>query len=1413
MKRTLTRVLLLSLLLMWGILGAKAQSTQPGTPINNYMNEVIITDFVINSGTVPPCSSTKRYTVTSPLVSPFGTNHFYFADTADYFSLPAGTGDGTEWFDVSFKASYLNMGYNSLSSPQVFVDTAYCPNCFISEQSAEIGANYSSHTFRIGHYGNGWLKNGVKDFTLRFSRNGSPNPVLDIRFRVVLVGLAFTEVIGYYDAPSLPLFILRDPPGGASYSSLSTGTTTCFGQSHSVNAGTEENAWYKAKLGVAGEAGLFVTTEFELYAEAGVDVTMSRSETNTYEYETCLEATSEFTTADNGTPDDLFIGSAVRYAYGMALWVERTECGHVHKWGSFASTPVEVLSSYHYNESYIIATVIPNLQQTIASMQPGTPAYAKAVDQLGVWQQALDLNAWIKQRADSAVTRSFNGGNAGFTYTQQTTTDTSRAIEYTAALDEGLKAEFCFEAGGSGISAGGSMKMKTDYGNGQTSSNMTTNTMSYHLEDGDVFDNFSVEVSLDEVFGTYVFAMDSANSRTSCRYEGGYALDQPSLSVGTPGNTSMAMNEAPIGTAVNFPLVICNNSDTTRTYYLRFSAVTNAQGAVLQAFGNTLNSNDNGIPLELLGGQCITTNLSLTQPNVGVLDFPNINLYLYSLCDEEYPPYIRSYVTISAHYGAGNFGDLCEPVSAAGTSYGDFIDGVQLGAINNTGTGAVNGPAYTDYSGQFSTPLSRNAQHIITITSGEYGDNGYAAWIDYDHSGTFEATERLGAMACTSAYQPLDLPFTVPNTAMLGSTLLRVRATYGIAPQDLDPCFNYEYGETEDYAVVIDANTPQDCMGANNGTALPGSTCDDGNATTGNDTWNANCACIGTPLDCAGTPGGAAVPGTACDDGDVNTAGDVYAVDCTCAGALIDCIGIVGGADLPGTACDDGDATTGNDTYTTDCSCAGQLIDCMGVPGGSILPGTTCDDGNPLSAGDAYNANCQCVGTIAVDCEGVTNGTAQPGTACDDGDANTGNDLFAPNCVCMGEPYDCAGIAGGNMLPGTPCDDSNPNSTNDTFTPACTCVGVLLNDCAGVPGGTAQPGTPCDDGDGSTGNDHYNAFCQCIGTLIDCEGVVGGQALPGAPCNDGNANTGGDGYSPNCVCSGQPYDCEGVPGGPNTTGTPCDDGNVDTGNDIYNLNCICAGTLANDCEGVAGGTAQPGTACDDGDTNTGNDVYSANCVCVGTLIDCAGTIGGGALPGTPCDDGDACTGNDTWSAACACSGTPGSVGTISGPASVVAGTPITLFITPVVGATAYEWQLPTGWTSDNTGTFVLVAQAGATPGATQVCIDVTVNGCTLTACTSVEVMVSTGFADLQAPWFSVSPNPSNGVFQVTPAGASLEPASIKVFDAMGREVLRSTVPSPGKPFTIDLGAVEAGTYYLIAMRDDVQRVMPLVVAR
>jgi len=159
----------------------------------------------------------------------------------------------------------------------------------------------------------------------------------------------------------------------------------------------------------------------------------------------------------------------------------------------------------------------------------------------------------------------------------------------------------------------------------------------------------------------------------------------------------------------------------------------------------------------------------------------------------------------------------CVPTSANGTDDGDYINAVQLASINNMNSGGTGEPTYTDFSGAWSTNLTRGDGYSITIQSGNYTPDHYAAWIDYDQDNTFEAGEKLGEFINAALGQSQSFAFTVPGSALLGSTTLRVRGVYHDTgePTPTDPCFSYAYGETEDYAVIIEVNTGTPLIAAN----------------------------------------------------------------------------------------------------------------------------------------------------------------------------------------------------------------------------------------------------------------------------------------------------------------------------------------------------------------------------------------------------------------------------------------------------------------------------------------------------------------------------------------------------------------------------------------------------------------------
>jgi chitodextrinase len=127
------------------------------------------------------------------------------------------------------------------------------------------------------------------------------------------------------------------------------------------------------------------------------------------------------------------------------------------------------------------------------------------------------------------------------------------------------------------------------------------------------------------------------------------------------------------------------------------------------------------------------------------------------------------------------------------------IGRVQLGTINNPSTG---GTGYTDFT-SISSNVTRNTAYTITITpswtSTAYSE-GYGVWIDYNRDGDFvDAGEQVWTKAISTT-TPVSGTFTIPTTATLGATRMRVSMKYNGIPTS---CETFSYGQVEDYTVNI----------------------------------------------------------------------------------------------------------------------------------------------------------------------------------------------------------------------------------------------------------------------------------------------------------------------------------------------------------------------------------------------------------------------------------------------------------------------------------------------------------------------------------------------------------------------------------------------------------------------------------
>lgn len=137
--------------------------------------------------------------------------------------------------------------------------------------------------------------------------------------------------------------------------------------------------------------------------------------------------------------------------------------------------------------------------------------------------------------------------------------------------------------------------------------------------------------------------------------------------------------------------------------------------------------------------------------------------------------------------------------STSNSTADEKIGRVVLGTINNPSTGTA---GYENFTA-LSTNLTRGTANTITITpswtSTVYSE-GYAVWIDYNKNGLFTDAGELVYSKATSTGTTASGSFTVPATATVGATRMRVSMKYNGIPTS---CETLSYGQVEDYSVNI----------------------------------------------------------------------------------------------------------------------------------------------------------------------------------------------------------------------------------------------------------------------------------------------------------------------------------------------------------------------------------------------------------------------------------------------------------------------------------------------------------------------------------------------------------------------------------------------------------------------------------
>jgi chitodextrinase len=149
----------------------------------------------------------------------------------------------------------------------------------------------------------------------------------------------------------------------------------------------------------------------------------------------------------------------------------------------------------------------------------------------------------------------------------------------------------------------------------------------------------------------------------------------------------------------------------------------------------------------------------------------------------------------------GNVATYCN--SSGKSTAREYINRVQLGSINNASGNNSGYANFTALSTDLPLGSSNNAIIITPTWTGPVYAEAYRVWIDFNHDGDFNDGGEQVISQSKTKFVAYNGKITVPSTALLGPTRMRVSMKYNAFPT---ACEMFTYGEVEDYTVNIVAS-------------------------------------------------------------------------------------------------------------------------------------------------------------------------------------------------------------------------------------------------------------------------------------------------------------------------------------------------------------------------------------------------------------------------------------------------------------------------------------------------------------------------------------------------------------------------------------------------------------------------------
>lgn len=143
--------------------------------------------------------------------------------------------------------------------------------------------------------------------------------------------------------------------------------------------------------------------------------------------------------------------------------------------------------------------------------------------------------------------------------------------------------------------------------------------------------------------------------------------------------------------------------------------------------------------------------------------------------------------------------------SAGSNTSDEWIESLTAGGLSWTNG---NNGGYANFADTFAVSYDQSSTYSLSLTPGYTGTiyaEYWRIWIDYNQDGDFEDADELVFDAGSTSTTTVSGSFTVPASALSGTTSMRVSMKYNEAAE---PCEIFTWGEVEDYCVTIGATVP-----------------------------------------------------------------------------------------------------------------------------------------------------------------------------------------------------------------------------------------------------------------------------------------------------------------------------------------------------------------------------------------------------------------------------------------------------------------------------------------------------------------------------------------------------------------------------------------------------------------------------